>query len=392
MSPAAMLFIAIAVPLVVVAVAVTFYLQTGRADQRSAYIRQSLEFINAAVNQTDLTLQRNDWTQATDWLDKADSISVTDESRTLRRRIEMGLDSADGIVRLDFKPLIRNDLPSTTMITRMVASSSDIYLLDSSTGNVLRLFLTGTGYELDKLFKCGPGANTEAPQVGALVDMVILPPNAQKATVLAMDSNGVLLYCIPGQNAVSKALVPPDAGWNKPGALAFNSDTLFVMDIPNNAVWVYNGQDTIFKDAPALFFDKDNPSLTDVIDLAFYGDDLYLLRNNGEITLCTASRCKDPAPFGDPRPSHDPAPTSFSDATFSQVLTTQPPDPSLYLLDTHGQGVYHFSLLMNFQRQIRPTSTTDVHPPRQAPTAFTVSPTRQVVLAYGNQVYYGLLP
>jgi hypothetical protein len=222
--------------------------------------------------------------------------------------------------------------------------------------------------------------------------MVILPPNAQKASVMAMDGNGVLMYCIPGQDAVSKNLVAPDAGWSKPQAIAFNSDTLFVMDIPNNAVWVYNGQDTIFKDPPGLYFDKDTPSLADVIDLAFYGDDLYLLRSSGAITLCSATRCKNPAPFGDPRPSHDPAPTSFSDATFTQILTTQPPDPSLYLMDTQGQGVYHFSLLMNFQRQIRPTTTSDVHPPRQAPTAFTVSPTRQVVLAYGNQVYYGLLP
>ena len=392
MSPAAMLFVAIAVPLVVVAVAVTFYLQTGRAAQRTAYYRQSLEFVAAAVQQTDITMQRNDWAQAMGWLDKADAISVTDESRTLRRRIEMGLDTADGIVRLDFKPLIRYDLPSGTKISHMVASSSDIYLLDSSQGRILRLFLTGTGYELDKLFKCGPGANTQAPQVGALVDMVILPPNAQKATVMAMDGNGVLMYCIPGQDAVSKALVAPDAGWAKPQALAFSSDTLFVLDVSNNAVWVYNGVDTIFKDAPALFFGKDTPSLADVIDLAFYGEDLYLLRASGALTLCTESRCKDPAPFGDPRPLHEPSPTTFGDATFTQILTTQPPDPSLYLLDTMGQGVYHFSLLMNFQRQIRPTTTTDVHPPRQAPTAFTVSPTRQVVLAYGNQVYYGLLP
>jgi hypothetical protein len=207
------------------------------------------------------------------------------------------------------------------------------------------------------------------------------------------------LYCIPGQDPISSALVPPDAGWGKPFGIAFSADILFVLDVTSNAVWVYSGKDTVFADAPSLFFDKVTPSLADVIDLAFYGDDLYLLRSSGEITLCTLSnvafapnRCKDPAPFGDPRPSHDPAPLKFADAIFTQILTTQPPDPSLYLLDTQGQGVYHFSLLMNFQRQVRPSTTTGVHPPRQAPTAFTVSPTRQVVLAYDNQVYYGILP
>jgi hypothetical protein len=104
------------------------------------------------------------------------------------------------------------------------------------------------------------------------------------------------------------------------------------------------------------------------------------------------TRCKDPAAFGDPRPGRTPNPAVFSDAVFSQIITTQPPDPSLYMLDTTGQGVYHFSLLLNFQRQLRASTTTDVRLPNAAPTAFTVSPTRQVVLAFGNQVYYAILP
>lgn len=393
-----MLFVAIAVPLVVVAVAVTFYLQTGRTDQRNAYYRQALEFVAAAVQQTDSTLQRNDWTQAIAWLDKTEAISVTDDSRTLRKRIVMGLDSADGIVRLDFKPLVRYDLPSGTKITRMVASSSDIYLLDSSQGRILRLFLTGPGYELDKQFKCGPGPSGSL-QVGSLVDMVILPPNNRNATVLAMDANGVLLYCIPGTPPYSTILTPPDAGWGKAVGIAFSSDTLFVLDVLSNAVWAYDGKNAEFGNPPRLFFDKETPSLNNVIDLAFYGDDLYLLRDSGNITQCTQSnvafsptRCKDPAVFGDPRPGHEPNPAVFSDATFSQIITTQPPDPSFYMLDTKHQGVYHFSLLLNFQRQLRASTTTDVHLPNAAPTAFTVSPTRQVVLAFGNQVYYALLP
>ena len=398
LSASFMLFVAVAVPLVVAAVAVTFYLQTGRADQRNAYYRQALEFVAAAVQQTDSTLQRNDWTQAIVWLDKTEAISLTDDSRILRKRIQLGLDSADGIVRLDFKPVIRYDLPSGTKITRMAASSSDIYLLDSSQGRVLRLFLTGPGYELDKLFKCGPGPSGSL-QVGSLVDMVILPPNNRKATVLAMDANGVLLYCIPGTPPFSTVLTPPDAGWGKAAGIAFSSDTLFVLDVLSNAVWAYDGKNTEFVNPPRLFFDRDTPSLTNVIDLAFYGDDLYLLRDSGNITLCTQSnvsfsptRCKDPAVFGDPRPGREPNPAVFSDTAFTQIITTQPPDPSFYMLDSKGQGVYHFSLLLNFQRQLRASTATDVRLPNAAPTAFAVSPTRQVMLAFGNQVYYALLP
>jgi hypothetical protein len=398
LSASTMLFIAVAIPLVVVAVAVTFYLQTGRSDQRNAFYRQALEFSAAAVQQPDSTLQRNDWTQAISWLDKAEAISVTDDSRALRIRIQQGLDSADGIVRLDFKPVIRYELPAGTKITRMAASSSDIYLLDSSQGRVMRLFLTGTGYELDKLFKCGPGPSGSL-SVGSLMDMVILPPNNRKATVLATDANGVLLYCIPGTPPFSTMLTPPDNGWGKAVAIALESDTLFVLDVLNNAVWVYDGKNVEFANPPRLFFDKETPSLSNVADLAFYGDDLYLLRTNGTLTLCTLSnvafaptRCKDPAAFGDPRPGRDPSPSKFADASFSQIITTQPPDPSLYLLDANGPGIYHFSLLLNFQRQLRASTAGDVRIPTDAPTAFTISPTRQAVLAFGNHIYYGLLP
>ncbi len=393
-----MLFIAIAVPVVVVTVMVVYYLQIGRGDQRKVFYSQALEYAAAAVSQTENTLPRNDWIQALQWLDKTEAISVSDDSRALRKKVQEGLDLSEGILRLDFKPVIRYELTSGARITRLVASSTDIYMLDASQGRVLRLFLTGSGYELDKQFKCGPGPSGSL-QVGSLVDMVILPPNAKKATVLAMDANGVMLYCIPGTTPLSTMLTPPDAGWGKAVALALSSDNLLVLDVLSNAVWVYNGQDVEFADPPHLFFDQNTPSLTNVIDLAYYGDDLYLLREDGTITKCTLSnvafaptRCDDPAKYGDPRPGRDPSPSQFSDATFSQIVATQPPDPSIYMLDTQGGGIYHFSLLLNFQSQIRGSTASDIKLPQAAPTAFAITPTRLAVLAFGNQVFYGQLP
>jgi hypothetical protein len=393
-----MLFIAIAVPAIVVTVILVFYSQYRNTDERKTYVNQALEFSAAAVQQQDLTLQRNDWNQALQWLAKAEAIGVTDDSRSLHDRIQQGLDAIDGIVRLQYKPVVRYELPTGTKITRISATSSDIYLLDSSQGRVLRLFLTGTGYELDKQFKCGPGP-AGSLQVTALVDFVILPPNTRKATVLATDANGVLLYCIPGTPPYSTILTPPDAGWGKATAISLNSDTLLVLDQLNNAVWVYDGQNVEFADPPHLFFDKETPSLSTVIDFAFYGDDLYLLHNDGQMTQCTLSnvafaptRCKDPANYGDTRTGHDANPLSIPDAAFSQLITTQPPDPSLYMLDTQGPGIYHFSLLLNFQRQLRASATTDVPLPNTPPTAFSITPTRQAVLAFGSQVYYAQLP
>jgi len=393
-----MLFIAIAVPAIVVTVILVFYSQYRNTDERKSYINQALEFAAAAVQQQDPTLQRNDWEQALQWLAKAEAIGVGDDTRGLHSRIQQGLDAIDGIVRLDYKPVIQYDLPTGTKITRLAATSSDIYLLDSSQGRVMRLFLTGTGYALDKQFKCGPGPSGSL-QVSSLVDFVILPPNTRNATVLAMDSGGILLYCVPGTPPYSTILPPPDAGWGKTVAIALNSDTLLVLDVLSNAVWIYDGKNVEFADPPHLFFDKVTPSLSNVIDLAFYGDDLYLLREDGQMTQCTLStaafaptRCKDPANYGDTRTGHEANPLQFPDASFSQVIATQPPDPSLYMLDTQGPGIYHFSLLLNFQRQLRASTTGSTRMPNGSPTAFTITPTRQAVLAFGNQVYYAQLP
>jgi hypothetical protein len=395
---AAMLFIAIAVPLVVVAVAATVYLQSGRAEQRQTYYMKALEFAAAAVQQSEVTLQSSDWSQAQHWLDKADEMGATDDTRALRKRIQQELDTSEGIIRLNFKPINRYGFSSGTKIARIAANSSDIYLLDSAQGKVARLFLTGTGYEIDNNFRCGPGVNGNL-QVGPLIDLVVLPPNSQKAAVLAMDANATLLYCIPGDRPAAVQIQAPDNGWGKIGAIALYQENLVVLDQKDNAVWVYEGTDASFPDKPRLFFDQVIPSLTNVVDLAYYGDELYLLRVDGTMTQCTASaaafaptRCKDPARYGDARTGRDSSPTSFGEAGLTQLSATLPPDPSLYILDGKGQGVYHFSLQLNLQRQVRPSYAGDTNPPKEAPSAFAVTPTKLMVLAYGNQVFFAQLP
>ena len=129
-----------------------------------------------------------------------------------------------------------------------------------------------------------------------------------------------------------------------------------------------------------------------VIDFAVDLDDLYMLFADGTITTCTfgfagqPTKCEGPATFTDTRPGRAPGP-AVDGATFSQLRFSPPPDPSIYLLDPAAGAVYHFSLRLTFQRQFRPLAAIDGDV-----TAFAVSPGRMMFLAYGNEIYWALIP
>ena len=77
------------------------------------------------------------------------------------------------------------------------------------------------------------------------------------------------------------------------------------------------------------------------------------------------------------------------------MQSTQPPDPSLYLLDPSSQAIYHFSLRLNYQRQLRPDTDLllEASTPEKPATAFTISPDNRITfMALGNQVLYAGMP
>lgn len=398
-SPATLLFIAIAVPLILAAVAATVYVRHGRGEQHRLYLGQAQQFVEQAVGQQDAALRRNAWTQVVYWLDKAEEYGRSEESQALLAQARQELDSMEGIARLDLLSAVPGGFAGSVQIERIAASNTDVYLLDASQGRVLRLFLTGQGYAVDTQFNCGPGPSG-AIIINPLIDLAILPPNnPNKATVLAIDKTGNLLYCIPGSPPLSTTLTPPDSGWGKISGISINQETLYVLDVANNAVWYYPGEGMSFSSEPRLYFDKEIPTLTGGIGLAVNGDDLYVLHDDGRMTFCTfrvvsfgQTKCTDSATYGDLRPGRPKEVLAFEDASFTQMVATSPPDPSLYILDTRQTAIYHFSLRLNLQRRLQPMPDTDPPLAKQTPTAFGITPNRVVFLAFKNQVYYGPIP
>jgi len=390
-SPTTMIFFALAIPILISVVGGAVYIRRGQQRQYEAYFQQAQEAAKQASAMTDPVEQRTAWKVTLEYLDKAEFYQETDASQTLRAQAQGILDQLDAIERLDFQTALIDPLDETVQITRIVAASGDIYLLNGAQGNVYRALLTGRGYELDLTFRCGPQA--AAGEIGPLVDITPLPRgHASGASILGLDLNGSLIYCTPGGDPQVTVLAPPPMNFSNPKAFAFDSGDLFIIDPPNKAVWVYRNMQ--IDQPPHQFLGDITSFMVDVIDMAVDVDDLYLLHSNGRMTKCTFSwtegvptRCEDPFIYTDNRPGRQGG-EIIPDALFDQIAFSPPPDPSLYLLDPQNRAIYHFSLRLNLDRQYRPQQEL----PKGVATAFAISPTRLAFLAIGNQVFYAALP
>jgi hypothetical protein len=383
-----MMFVAVAVGVVIATAGGMMYFQRGRSAQYQHFYEQALSAAQQAATQSDPVEVRTDWEITLHFINQAENFLVTPETETLRAQARQALDNMDAIQRINYQTAIVGGLAGSAQITRMFATDTDLYLLDSTNGSVIRAVLTGKGYERDLDFSCSATST-----VGTITDISPLPKgNNLKATVLAMDANANLLYCIPGKLPVANSPAPPQTNWRGPNGFTYDAGDLYVLDPPANAVWIY--RDIEVSQEPRLFFGSQIPFMPDVIDLAVNRNDLYLLHSDGHITTCTYSslqesptRCQDPTPYSDSRVGRQNGPI-IHDAPFNQIMYTSPPDPSIYMLDPVNQAIYHFSLRLTFQRQIR--TMTDLG--QGEATAFTISPNRTIFLAIGNQVYYSDMP
>lgn len=388
-----MAFIAVAVPVLMVTVAGVVYVQRGRLGQYNEYYAKAQEVAEFAATRTDPNEARISWQAVLDYLSLAEEYQMTDETQALRITAFAALDPLDGIERLDFQPALLTALSERVNIVRMVATRDELYMLDETSGSVIRAFLTGRGFEIDTEFKCQSFGNS-VYSIGPLIDIAVLPSNnSLEADIFAMDGDGNALYCKDdGSPAVAQSIAPPASNWGEPRSFVLDSGALYVLDPQTNAVWIYSGEDYAYVTPPRLFFDEDVPQMAGVIDFAVDLDDLYMLYEDGHMTTCTfgfagqPTKCVDPAPFTDPRPGRESSLT-VDGALFTQLRFSPPPDPSIYLLDTAGGGIHHYSLRLTYQRQYRPETDIDGDI-----TAFAISSGRMVFLAYGNEVFWAVMP
>jgi hypothetical protein len=270
-------------------------------------------------------------------------------------------------------------------------------MLNEESGGVIRALATNTGYEIDQSFQCASGY--PAGQTAQLIDITAAPKgNTFNSTIQALDINGNVLQCLPGESPVFTPLAPPSKGWGTPRALTVNLGNLFILDPEKNTVWIYwNSQ---YNQPPEEAFVASFP-MTDTIDLAVDRTDIYVLHADGHTTLCAysdlsvaPSSCTDPVPYIDSRPGYENQ-VLLPESPFSQFLATQPPDPSLYYLQPARQAIYRFSLrFLTYYGQYLPRpGSVSAGLNLKAATAFTISPDGRIAyLALGNEIYYAGIP
>jgi hypothetical protein len=386
-----MIFIAIAVPLVLAVIGGIVFLQRGQAQQQQTYYQQAAEKADYAATLTNPMEQRLAWLVALGELDKAEEYAVTSQSQELRSQVTAKLDALDSVKRLDYKQAIVNGLDNAVKVTRIIATAADLYLLNGAQGNVLHAILTGRGYEIDPNFLCGP---TSGPiDVGPLVDIAELPPGGyENASILGIDSSGDLLYCAVGSQPYSASLAPPNTGLGEPVGISLDRGDLYVLDPKVNAVWIYRNMEV--SQPPRLYFGDTVPPMEDVIDLAVYNDDLFLLHADGHTTKCVYSgmaqsptRCDDPYPYSDNRPGRAHGPV-VEDALFNQIYYSSFPERSIFYLEPKSQAIYYFSVLLTLQWQYQPLQPLA----DGEATSFTISANRLAFFAVANHVYYAAIP
>ena len=392
-----MVFIAVVIPVVVVTIAMVVWMRFGQSTQYDELYMEALNQRALATSTTDLAGQRDAWQSVLAKLDEADNYRTTPELNALRKEAQAAYDQLMGVVRLEFIPAFANGLVGTKSIGRMAASESDLYMLDAEQGSVQHASFTGRALTYDSTFDCNPGVHG-GYQVGPMVDILALPKvNALGATMMGIDATGTLLYCTPGQVPQAIPLPAlPNTSWGRVTAFALDGENLYVLDAPSRAIWVFVGKDSSFTDTPYFYFGNEIPaSLESAIDMAVTGDDMYMLHSDSHVSTCTFSRiaetptrCQDPAPLVDNNPAHSGI-NIFTQARFTQIALTNPPNPVVLLLDADRQSVYRLSAhTLEYQNQVTGYAGED-SPFQPGPAgAMAVSPNYVLYLSVGNQVYF----
>jgi hypothetical protein len=395
LPPSVMLFGALAVPLIIVSVASVVYFREGRGRMHQEKLLQAQTVAEQALPLEDPIEIRTAWEQVLVSLDEAENYGSSQDSQNLRIYAYSVLDNLDIVERLDYQPGLVGGVPSGVSVRKIVLNAdNELYLLNAENGYVLRATFSDKGYELDAVFNCGPVAQPFL--IGPLIDIAALPRGQQDgATILGMDANGNLLRCVPGEEEAPIAIqmAPPDLNWGQPTEFALENGHVYVLDSQTNWVWVYWANDN-FSELPTYYFGNQIPPLKSVIDMSVKDGDLYLLHDDGHITVCNYSsyvdaptRCTDPAEFIDLRAGYQNGPV-MQGASFQQMQLAPPPDPSLYLFDPQAKALYHLSMRLAFQRQYRPSQPLL----GEIATAFAVGPNRQAFIATNEQVYVAIMP
>lgn len=400
LSTTSMLMIAILVAVFVSAIGITVYFQSGIGSQQRDLIANANILVADALEEPDGNNKLLLYEEAYRLVTEAEEFGKSQEIEDFKIFIQKEMDSLKGVNRLNIQYTILGGLDRRINIKRMeIDVSGDLYALDSDTGRVVRLIATRSDYAVDTNFLCGPGKYGDVI-VDPIIDIESINfSNKVNASLMGIDGRGNLILCSSTADPVAIKLKQSEINWGEIKALTFNGYYLYILDSGeiSRDIYRYQANDYQFDLIPESIFSTNIPDyLIGAIDIAANQEELFLIDQHGELTRCNlvGRNCENNVGFGvilDGKSRE--TISTISGTQLVQIYLTDPPDPSIYFLDSASSSIYHFSLALNLQQIISPNHNSVPNLPNDAQlTSFAVDPNGTIHFAYANLIYYGFLP
>jgi hypothetical protein len=274
--------IAVAIPLIIAFVVVTFYLQRNETEQRKSLMNRAIRAAEAA-RQTEGEEARGRWEAALQAAEEA-LVALPEEPDmlTLRTEARETLDALGGAVRPELIPLWDYGAGQGR---RLATSRMQVYVLDTAQNQVTRHTLNQsrqsvTGDQLVLVAYRGQRVGEE--EIGGLRDMVWLSAGnawTSDALFILTDDNRLL------QHSPSWGLswMPFDVQGEQPEERVLRSydGKLYVLDPQQSQVWRFRFNGDGF-DQRESYFSVPPPDLSTAVDMAIDGA-VYVLLADGQI-------------------------------------------------------------------------------------------------------------
>lgn len=385
--------IAIFLPIIIAIGVGVVYIQNGRDKQYQQYLDKARVEAGLARTSPDQLAAKPHWEVALQLLTQAERVYPGQaDANALRREAQAAVDVVDNVQRLNLQELVPAGFGSGAQITQLVVQGTEVYALDSTRQAVYRATLgDGDKYTIDRNFQCQLGV------VGAVVIKRIVaiawldvPNLVGKPALMALDADGDLMYCkTDGTPPEASTLIAPDSGFKSPKAIQIYADRLYVFDPASNDIWSYDRVGGIFSERPKSYFTGQVLDLSNAITFSIAQGEIYILRGDGRLTYCTRdvatqqTNCIENSLYSDARPGHASGDHLDDVAGPVALFYDPPPEPSLYLADSAGNGVYQLSLKLVLQKVFKSAALLP------GPiTAVAIGPNKEVYVAAGNNIYW----
>lgn len=403
-----MSFVVIAIPILLIAISMLVYIYSGRREQHQTYLEEAQTYISMAASLEEPGQQREYWSKAYETVLKAIDFGDSDLADSLLAQTQSIIDDMDLVTRLDFRPATTSQFSSDVSLSKIKSNESGVYLLDDSSGKIFHITKDSKGfYEVDANFQCTPGTYGVV-SMGKIVDFVMLPTNTRGYELLAIDADGNLLYCQPGEDPDEGSIIPPSDEWGRIAAIGLDEYTLYVVDSETDRIWSYAGRDfeiaamagIVFSSHPADYLGTEEVDLGGALDVIANKEDLFVLHQDSHMTTCqynpyregNATECQDPTPYGDSRIGYEKNPLVYFDAQFRVIQETLYPNSAFYILDTAQKAIMQFSYQLNLERLIKPQPSKTYPLPGTGMSGTGITSEKELFLAFGNQLYIANLP